>query len=99
MSAGSPRKSALGKIGAPGTEAANRSFGVDLALLREAQQAGLSLRRGTVGDNVMYFETGQGSALSANAHHNVDQQTCEARAQEWRRPCAPRSNCRAHQKD
>ena len=63
-----------------GTEAANRSFGVDLALLREAQQAGLSLRRGTVGDNVMYFETGQGSALSANAHHNVDQQTLEARA-------------------
>lgn len=63
-----------------GTEAANRSFGVDLALLREAQQAGRSLRRGTVGDNVMYFETGQGSALSANAHHNVDQQTLEARA-------------------
>jgi ethanolamine ammonia-lyase large subunit len=63
-----------------GTEAANRSFGVDLALLREAQAAGLSLRRGTVGDNVMYFETGQGSALSANAHHHVDQQTCEARA-------------------
>ena len=63
-----------------GTEAANRSFGVDLALLREAHAAGLSLRRGTVGDNVMYFETGQGSALSANAHHNVDQQTCEARA-------------------
>ena len=63
-----------------GTEAANRSFGVDLALLREAQQAGLSLRRGTVGDNVMYFETGQGSALSANAHHHVDQQTLEARA-------------------
>jgi len=63
-----------------GTEAANRSFGVDLALLREARAAGLSLRRGTVGDNVMYFETGQGSALSANAHHNVDQQTCEARA-------------------
>ena len=63
-----------------GTEAANRSFGVDLALLREAWEAGLSLRRGTVGDNVMYFETGQGSALSANAHHHVDQQTCEARA-------------------
>jgi ethanolamine ammonia-lyase large subunit len=63
-----------------GTEAANRSFGVDLALLREAHEAGLSLRRGTVGENVMYFETGQGSALSANAHHNVDQQTCEARA-------------------
>ncbi|MCC8969220.1 ethanolamine ammonia-lyase subunit EutB [Bradyrhizobium brasilense] len=63
-----------------GTEAANRSFGVDLSLLREAREAGLSLRRGTVGDNVMYFETGQGSALSANAHRQVDQQTCEARA-------------------
>jgi len=63
-----------------GTQAANRIFGVDLALLREAHQAGLSLRRGTVGNNVMYFETGQGSALSANAHHGVDQQTCEARA-------------------
>jgi len=63
-----------------GTEAANRSFGVDLALLRQAQQAGLSQRRGSVGANVMYFETGQGSALSANAHHGVDQQTCEARA-------------------
>ena len=63
-----------------GTQAANRSFGIDLALLREAHQAGLSLRRGTVGENVMYFETGQGSALSANAHHGVDQQTCEARA-------------------
>ncbi len=63
-----------------GTEAANRSFGVDLALLREAFEAGRSLKRGTVGNNVMYFETGQGSALSANAHHGVDQQTCEARA-------------------
>src|SRR5690349_21764764 len=63
-----------------GTEAANRSFGVDLALLREAREAGLALHRGTIGDNVMYFETGQGSALSANAHHQVDQQTCEARA-------------------
>ena len=63
-----------------GTEAANRGFGINLALLREAREAGLSLRRGTVGDNVMYFETGQGSALSANAHHGVDQQTCEARA-------------------
>jgi ethanolamine ammonia-lyase large subunit len=63
-----------------GTQAANRSFGIDLALLKEAHQAGLSLRRGTVGNNVMYFETGQGSALSANAHHGVDQQTCEARA-------------------
>src|SRR5882724_5200946 len=63
-----------------GTEAANRSFGIDLALLDEARQAALSLRRGTVGDNVMYFETGQGSALSANAHHGVDQQTLEVRA-------------------
>lgn len=63
-----------------GTEAANRSFGVTLALLREAREAGLSLKRGTVGSNVMYFETGQGSALSANAHHGVDQQTLEARA-------------------
>jgi ethanolamine ammonia-lyase large subunit len=63
-----------------GTEAANRSFGIDLALLKQAHQAGLSLRRGSVGNNVMYFETGQGSALSANAHHGVDQQTLEARA-------------------
>ena len=63
-----------------GTEAANRSFGIDLALLRQAHEAGLSLRRGSVGNNVMYFETGQGSALSANAHHGVDQQTLEARA-------------------
>jgi ethanolamine ammonia-lyase large subunit len=63
-----------------GTEAANASFGVSLKLLEEARDAALSLKRGTVGDNVMYFETGQGSALSANAHHGVDQQTCEARA-------------------
>jgi ethanolamine ammonia-lyase large subunit len=63
-----------------GTEAANTGFGVTLSLLQEAQQAALSLKRGTAGDNVMYFETGQGSALSANAHHGVDQQTCEARA-------------------
>jgi ethanolamine ammonia-lyase large subunit len=60
-----------------GTEAANRSFGVNLALLDEACQAARELRRG---ENVMYFETGQGSALSANAHRGVDQQTCEARA-------------------
>jgi len=63
-----------------GTEAANRSFGVDLRLLEEARQAALSLHRGTVGENVMYFETGQGACLSAGAHHGVDQQTCEARA-------------------
>lgn len=63
-----------------GTEAANRGFGIDLALLAEAHEAALSLHRGTLGQNVMYFETGQGSCLSANAHHGVDQQTCEARA-------------------
>jgi ethanolamine ammonia-lyase large subunit len=63
-----------------GTQSANKSFGIDLALLSEARDAALSLKRGTVGDNVMYFETGQGSALSANAHHGVDQQTLEARA-------------------
>ncbi|SAL36103.1 ethanolamine ammonia lyase large subunit [Caballeronia arvi] len=64
-----------------GTEKANASFGISLALLQEAYDAGLSLKRGTIiGDNLMYFETGQGSALSANAHHGVDQQTCEARA-------------------
>ena len=63
-----------------GTQAANASFGIDLKLLDEARAAALSLGRGTVGDNVMYFETGQGSALSANANHGLDQQTCEARA-------------------
>jgi ethanolamine ammonia-lyase large subunit len=63
-----------------GTEDANRGFGVDLALLGQAQAAALSLRRFETGDNVMYFETGQGSALSAGAHHGVDQQTLEARA-------------------
>ena len=81
------------KLGAPidlvfqsiaGTEKANVSFGISLALLREARDAALSLKRASIGDavdaNVMYFETGQGSALSANAHHGVDQQTCEARA-------------------
>ena len=63
-----------------GTEAANRGFGIDLAMLREAREAALSLKRGTIGDNVMYFETGQGSCLSAGAHHGIDQQTLEARA-------------------
>jgi ethanolamine ammonia-lyase large subunit len=63
-----------------GTEAANSGFGISLAILREGYEAGLSLKRGPLGDNLMYFETGQGSALSANAHHGVDQQTCEARA-------------------
>jgi ethanolamine ammonia-lyase large subunit len=63
-----------------GTEAANSSFGINLQLLEEARHAAQSLHRGTLGDNVMYFETGQGSCLSAGAHHGVDQQTLEARA-------------------
>ncbi|MCP1366211.1 ethanolamine ammonia-lyase subunit EutB, partial [Halomonas sp. BBD48] len=63
-----------------GTEATNASFGFDLSVLAEARDAALSLKRGTLGNNVMYFETGQGSALSADAHHGLDQQTCEARA-------------------
>lgn len=63
-----------------GTQKTNDSFGVTLSLLQEAHDAARSLKRGTLGDNVMYFETGQGSALSASAHHGVDQQTCEARA-------------------
>ncbi|WP_053188435.1 ethanolamine ammonia-lyase subunit EutB [Pseudomonas thivervalensis] len=63
-----------------GTEAANASFGISLNILKEGYDAGLSLNRGTLGNNLMYFETGQGSALSANAHHGVDQQTCETRA-------------------
>lgn len=63
-----------------GTEATNKSFGINLALLEEAMEATLALNRGTIGNNVMYFETGQGSSLSAGAHHGVDQQTCEARA-------------------
>ena len=62
-----------------GTEQSNASFGINLALLDEAYEATLSLNRGSIGNNVMYFETGQGSELSANAHHGVDQQTCEVR--------------------
>ena len=78
MEAGAPVDLVFQSIG--GTEAANRSFGVSLAMLAEANAAARALKRGKVGSNVMYFETGQGSALSANAHHGVDQQTCEARA-------------------
>jgi len=63
-----------------GTQDANRSFGIDLALLQEGYDAAQSLARGTIGNNAMYFETGQGSALSAGANHGLDQQTCEARA-------------------
>lgn len=63
-----------------GTEKTNKSFGINISLLKEAYEAALLLGRGTIGNNVMYFETGQGSSLSANAHEGVDQQTCEARA-------------------
>ena len=63
-----------------GTEKTNRSFGITLDMLREGYEAGLSLRRGAVGNNLMYFETGQGSALSAGANEGLDQQTCETRA-------------------
>ncbi len=72
-----------------GTEGTNRSFGVSLALLREARDAALALKRGTLGTNVMYFETGQGSALSAEAHHGCDQQTVEARAYAVAREFSP----------
>jgi ethanolamine ammonia-lyase large subunit len=72
-----------------GTEAANRSFGVDLSILHEAKAMAEDLKRGNVGNNLMYFETGQGSALSANAHHGVDAQTCEARAYAVAREFSP----------
>jgi len=78
LKAGAPLDLVFQSIG--GTEATNTSFGINLALLREAHEAARELRRGTVGDNIMYFETGQGSSLSANAHFGIDQQTCEARA-------------------
>jgi ethanolamine ammonia-lyase large subunit len=78
MEQGAPVDLVFQSIG--GTEATNRSFGVHLGLLDEAHAAAQALRRGSVGQNVMYFETGQGSALSAGAHHGVDQQTIEARA-------------------
>jgi ethanolamine ammonia-lyase large subunit len=72
-----------------GTEKANAAFGINLALLREGLDAARSLKRGTLGNHVMYFETGQGSALSAEAHHGVDQQTLEARAQAVARAFEP----------
>ena len=87
ISRGAPLDLAFQSIA--GTEAANRSFGIHLGLLREAQAAALSLERGTVGNNVMYFETGQGSALSANAHHGIDQQTLEVRAYAVARKFSP----------
>ena len=78
INAGLPVDLVFQSIG--GTEATNLSFGITLAMLREAREAALATSRGTLGSNVMYFETGQGSSLSANAHHGLDQQTCEARA-------------------
>lgn len=72
-----------------GTQKANESFGISLAMLREAEEAALALKRGTVGTDCMYFETGQGSALSADANFGVDQQTCEARAYAVARMCRP----------
>jgi ethanolamine ammonia-lyase large subunit len=87
MQKGAPTDLVFQSVG--GTEAVNRSFGVSLELLREANEAARRLKRGTVGQNVMYFETGQGSALSANAHGGIDQQTCEARAYAVARAFAP----------
>src|SRR3954470_10782981 len=87
MEAGVPVDLVFQSIG--GTQATNESFGVSMALLDEAHDAARSLKRGTLGDNVMYFETGQGSALSAGAHHGVDQQTLETRAYAVARQFAP----------
>lgn len=78
IEAGAPVDLVFQSVG--GTQKTNESFGVSLALLAEAMQAARSLKRGALGANVMYFETGQGSALSAGAHHGCDQQTLEARA-------------------
>ncbi|MEO8719286.1 MAG: ethanolamine ammonia-lyase subunit EutB, partial [Burkholderiales bacterium] len=78
IEAGAPVDLVFQSVG--GTQKTNESFGVSLSLLAQANQAARSLKRGTLGANVMYFETGQGSALSAGAHHGCDQQTLEARA-------------------
>ncbi len=87
MEAGAPVDLVFQSIA--GTEAANKSFGINLALLGEAREMALALKRGTVGDNVMYFETGQGSCLSAGAHYGCDQQTLEARAYAVAREFSP----------
>jgi len=87
MEGGTPVDLVFQSIG--GTEATNTSFGFGLSTLREAHEAALSLKRGTVGTDVMYFETGQGSALSADAHHGCDQQTIEARAYAVARAFSP----------
>lgn len=89
---------ALMKQGAPvdlvfqsiaGTEITNKSFGINLTILKDAHDMALALKRGTLGNNVMYFETGQGSAISAGGHHDVDAQTCEARAYAVAREFSP----------
>ncbi len=72
-----------------GTQKANESFGITQAMLAEAEDAAKGLKRGTVGNNVMYFETGQGAALSADAHEGVDQQTVETRAYAVARKYSP----------
>lgn len=72
-----------------GTELTNKSYGIDLAMLKEAQEMAHELKRGTIGENLMYFETGQGSALSAGGHHGVDAQTCETRAYAVAREFSP----------
>ena len=87
MAGGTPVDLVFQSIG--GTEATNTSFGFGLSTLKEAHEAALSLKRGTVGTDVMYFETGQGSALSANAHYGCDQQTIEARAYAVARQFSP----------
>jgi ethanolamine ammonia-lyase large subunit len=87
MRLGAPVDLVFQSIG--GTEATNSGFGVNLGILREARDTALALKRGTIGDNVMYFETGQGSALSADAHHGVDQQTIEARSYAVARAFSP----------
>ncbi|TGK88294.1 ethanolamine ammonia-lyase subunit EutB [Leptospira bourretii] len=87
MKRGAPLDLVFQSIG--GTEDLNKSFGVSLSLLKESREMALSLKRGTVGDHVMYFETGQGSALSAGAHHGIDQQTLEVRAYAVAREFSP----------
>ncbi len=72
-----------------GTERTNQTFGIQLSLLKEAQELALDSKRGTMGNNVMYFETGQGSALSAGGHHDMDAQTCEVRAYAVARAFSP----------
>ncbi len=87
MKAGAPVDLVFQSIA--GTQKANESFGINLAMLKEASEMAKALGRGTVGDNVMYFETGQGAALSADAHEGLDQQTAEARAYAVARAFAP----------